>query len=258
MGSESKGHEEPRIKALEKGFRIIEELKEHESIGVSELSSLLDLPTSTTHVYLKTLENMGYVISQNHQYHLSFRFLEIGGRLQSREKVFQAARPEMINLCISTGQTVGLGLYENGKRVELWQIEGEDAVNDNIHIGEYTHLHWTSLGKALLASCSNEEIEHIINQHGFPRATEKTITSKDKLFREVEAIRRQGYAIEDEERKRGIRSVSVPLIDSKQNPIGALGINTPKNEMTIQRCDYIITELKKKSDVISIRYNYKS
>lgn len=84
---------------------------------------------------------MRYVICQNHRYSLSFRFLEIGGYLQSQEKVFQVSRPAMINLCISTNQTVGLGVYEDGQRVELWQIEGEDAVNDNIHIGEYTHLH---------------------------------------------------------------------------------------------------------------------
>lgn len=256
MGSESKAGHRPRIQALEKGFRIIEELKKHESIGVSDLSSLLNLPTSTTHVYLTTLEEMGYVIRQNREYRLSFRFLEIGGHLQSRERILQVARREMIELCVSTDQTVGIGIFEAGKRVELWQVEGKNAVNDNIHIGEYTHSHWTSLGKALLANRSDEEIMCTISQHGLPRATEKTITTEKQLFKEIEAIRQQGYAIEDEERKRGIRSVSVPLTDSNRNTIGALGINTPKNEMTTKKCMNYINKLKIKSNIISIKYEY--
>lgn len=256
MGTRNTGSSGQRINALVKGFNIVEELKERGSAGVSDLAAALDMPTSTVHVHLQTLEELGYVIAEGNEYRLSLRFLDIGCRVRSRFDVFSAARGEMIDLSQETGETVGIGVVENDKRVELWQIEGEDAINDRIHVGEHTYLHWTSLGKTLLASLPDEEIDRIVDRQGLPRATENTITDRDELFEEVERIRRRGYTIEDEERKVGIRSVSVPLTDVDGDTVAALGINAPKNKLTPQRCDEYVARLKRKANVISIRYNY--
>lgn len=245
-----------RINALVKGFNIIEALNGRDGIGVSELARAIDMPTSTVHVYLQTLEELGYVIAEDNEYRLSLRFLDIGSRVRSHLDVFAAARGEMIDLCKQTGETVGIGVIENDKRVQLWQVEGEDAVNDKIHVGEHTYLHWTSLGKTLLASRPDDEIDRIVDRQGLPRATEKTITNRDELFEEVEQIRRQEFTIEDEERKIGIRSVSVPLTDVDGNTVAALGINAPKNKLTPRKCSEYVSRLKRKANVISIRYNY--
>jgi len=256
MGTKRTGSSGQRINALSKGFNIIEELNGRERAGVTEIASALDMPTSTVHVYLQTLEELGYVIAEDDGYRLSLRFLDIGSRVRSELKVFSAARGEMIDLCQTTGETVGIGVIENDKRVQLWQVEGDEAVNDKIHVGEHTYLHWTSLGKTLLASLSDDEIDRIVDRQGLPEATENTITDRTELFEEVEQIRRQGFTIEDEERKIGIRSVSVPLTDVDGNTVAALGINAPKNKLTPRRCDEYVDQLKRKANVISIRYNY--
>lgn len=256
MGTKHTDTSGQRINALSKGFNIIEELNGRENAGVSELATALDMPTSTVHVYLQTLEELGYVVAEENGYRLSLRFLDIGCQVRSHLDVFSAARGEMIDLCQTTGETVGIGVVENNKRVQLWQVEGDDAVNDNIHVGEHTYLHWTSLGKTLLASLSAEEIDHIVDRQGLPEATENTITDRAELFEEVERIRRQGFTIEDEERKIGIRSVSVPLTDVDGNTVAALGINVPKNKLTPRRCDEYVARLKRKANMISIRYNY--
>ncbi|RQH02628.1 IclR family transcriptional regulator [Natrarchaeobius oligotrophus] len=246
-----------RVQALEKGLTIIEALKEHESAGVSELATALDMPTSTVHVYLQTLKALGYVIAEDGTYRLSLRFLEIGSSVREQQKVFSAARQEMIDICHNTGETVGLGVLESEKRVQLWQIEGKNAINDNINIGEYTHLHWTSLGKTLLASQDDDRIQAIVERHGLPKATENTITNAEELFAEVEAIRRRGYTLEDEERKVGIRSISVPITDSNNETVAALGITAPKNKMTSSTCSKYIHQLEEKANVISIKYAYQ-
>lgn len=256
MGTKNTVSSGQRINALAKGFNIIEEMNELGSTGVSELAAALDMPTSTVYVYLQTLEGLGYVIAEEGEYRLSLRFLDIGCRVRSRLDVFSAARGEMIDLCRTTEETVGIGVIEDDKRVQLWQIEGEDAVNDKIHIGEHTYLHWTSLGKTLLASLPDEEIHRIVDRQGLTKATEKTITDREELFKEVKRIRQRGFTIEDEERKVGIRSVSVPLTDVDGNTVAALGINAPKNRMTPQRCSEYVARLNRKANVISIRYNY--
>ena len=255
MARGSSGSEGRRVKSVQKTFDIIETLDQQGEATVSQLASTLDMPVSTVHIYLQTLADTGYVVRRGNQYMLGLRFLETGSRVRDRLNILQAARREMVDLCWQTGERVGLGVAEDGKRVQLWQIEGEDAINDNNYIGEFTHMHWTSLGKVLLASFNDEEIENVIERHGLPRATERTIVEADELFEEIERIRNQGYAIEDEEHKQGMRSVSVPLRAGEQDTIGALGIAAAKSKITPRRCDEYVKRLRKKSNIISIIYN---
>jgi DNA-binding IclR family transcriptional regulator len=245
-----------RIGSLLKGFNIIKAIEANGGLTVSEAAEELDMPVSTVHVYMKTLEETGYVIRHDDEYRLGLRFLETGSRVRNRLGVFQAAQREMISLCCQTGERVGLGVAEDGKRVQLWQIEGEDAVSDDNHIGEFTHMHWTSLGKVLLSEFGDSRIREIVERDGLPKATEQTITDLDSLFEEVSGIRRNGYALEDEERKLGMRSVSVPLRDEDGRTIGALGIAGAKSHLTVPRCDKYVEYLQERANIISLRYSY--
>jgi DNA-binding IclR family transcriptional regulator len=245
-----------RIQSLQKAFNILEALDDKGGMSVSEAADETDMPVSTVHLYLQTLEETGYVVRRNGNYALGLRFLETGSRVRNRLEIFQAAQREMISLCCETGERVGLGVAENGKRVQLWQIEGEDAVSDNNHIGEFTHMHWTSLGKALLSQFSDARIEEIVTRHGLPRATDRTITDPADLFTEIRRIRRNGYALEDEERKPGMRSISVPLWDTDEEPIGAIGIAGAKSRLTASKCDEYVECLREKANIVSLRYSY--
>jgi DNA-binding IclR family transcriptional regulator len=192
MTRDSHGSDGRRVKSVQKTFDIIETLNEQGEATVSQVANTLNMPVSTVHIYLQTLTDTGYVVRQGKQYTLGLQFLETGSRVRDRLNILQAARREMVDLCWQTGERVGLGVPEGGKRVQLWQIEGDDAINDDNHIGEFTHMHWTSLGKVLLASFNDGKIEDVIERHGLPRATKRTIVDADELFKEIETIRRQG------------------------------------------------------------------
>ncbi|MFB9807775.1 helix-turn-helix domain-containing protein [Haladaptatus pallidirubidus] len=69
-----------RIKAVENMFEIVENVGKLDGCGVRELANHMDLPKSTAHVYLKTLEDAGYAVKRNGEYQLSLRFLNVGGR----------------------------------------------------------------------------------------------------------------------------------------------------------------------------------
>lgn len=257
MRQSGDGSDGRRVKSLQKGFTIIETLDECGHATVSSLSEALNMPVSTVHVYLQTLQDTGYVVRQGNEYELSLRFLETGSRVRNRLQIFQAARGDMIDLCRQTNERVGLGVPEDGKRVQLWQIEGTDAVSDDNTIGEFAYLHWTSLGKILLASFNDAQIEETIERHGLPPATEQTITDIDGLFEEIKQIRNQGYATEDEEHKTGMRSVSVPLHVEGGDTIGALGIAAAKSRLTPETCIKYLDILHGKANLISIKYRYE-
>ncbi|MFC7231645.1 helix-turn-helix domain-containing protein [Saliphagus sp. GCM10025308] len=95
------------IQALERAFEIVETLREHEGLTLTELSELLELPTSTAHVYLKTLEKEGFVTRENRTYRNGLKFLEYGGYARRQYELYSAARPVLMELANQTGERAG-------------------------------------------------------------------------------------------------------------------------------------------------------
>ncbi|MDF9747841.1 IclR family transcriptional regulator [Natrinema salsiterrestre] len=244
-----------RINAVENAFTMIERMQELEQCGVSELAADLDIPKSTAHVYLKTLEELGYVIKENGQYRLSMRFLELGGLVRHNRSIYQAARSEVDALSRTTGEVGTIGYVEDGMRVLVYRTEPVEGVSDNAPTGEFTEMHWTAVGKVLLAQRTDEEIRDVVDRHGLPAATENTITDLDELLKEAAEIRTQGYSIEDEERVSGIKSIAVP-IDSNGSDSGnsAISIAGPKHRFSTERVEEeLLPELRNVANVIELQ-----
>ncbi|GAA0669093.1 IclR family transcriptional regulator [Natronoarchaeum mannanilyticum] len=224
-----------RIQAVENVFDVIENVGELGSCGVRELADHMDIPKSTAHVYLKTLEDVGYVINQDGNYSLSLRFLNIGGRARHNMSLYQVGRSEVDELAHTTGEVATMGCEEDGYRVMLYRTEPTGAVFNNAPTGEYTQMHWTALGKALLSQKSDTEIRSIADRHGLPQATEHTIVNQDELLDEIETIRSQGYAVEDEERVKGVKSIAIPVENNGERSDAAISVAGPKHEFDDDR-----------------------
>ncbi|WP_226040020.1 IclR family transcriptional regulator [Natrinema sp. DC36] len=217
------------VQAAATTFRIIETLHELDGAGVSDLSDELEMPKSTVHDHLQTLTEIEYLVNEGGTYHVGARFLELGGFARSQMKLYQIASPEIKKLASETGEHANLLIEEHGKGIFLNKTKGQDAVNLDTHIGKRVHLHTTALGKAILSRLSEPAVDEIIDRHGLPAVTEKTITNVGELKRQLATIREQGYAIDDEERVSGMRCVAAPICDDEANPIGAISVSGPTN-----------------------------
>jgi DNA-binding IclR family transcriptional regulator len=244
------------IKSVERAFSIIQCLRESGRMTVSEVSEACDLPTSTAHLHLKTLASIGYVVTNEDGYRLSLLFLRDGIELRQRHRIYSISKDEVNELAATTGEVANLGIEEDGQRVLLYQSEGEEAVYDNTSTGEHTNMHWTALGKVILAHFPADYAQEIIDTHGLPAQTEQTITDPDELKTELRRIREQGYALEDEERRVGIRSVAVPIIVD-ENVVGSLSLTGPKNRFTDQRVEEeFSTLLQEITNIVEVKYEY--
>lgn len=247
-----------RIKAVANAFNIVGAVQERGQCGVSELADHLDIPNSTAHVYLKTLEDLGYMINEDGEYRLSLRFLEVGGRVRHDRRVYLAARSEVDDLSRTTGEVGTIGYEEDGMRVLVYRSEPPEGISDNAPTGEFTRMHWTAVGKSLLSQRSNDEVLDIAERFGLPAATENTITNPDALLEEVKTIRSQGYSIEDEERVNGVRSIAVPIPGEKDKPgNAAISIAGPKHRFSDERIDdELLPELQNTANVIELQYKH--
>lgn len=250
---ENSSNEPNRIQAVANVFEIVEEVGELDGCGVRELATHMDLPKSTVHVYLKTLEEIGYVVQENGEYRLGFRFLNLGGQARHENSLYQAGRNDVDELAQTTGEVATMGCEEHGYRVMLYRTEPTGAIFNNAPTGEYTRMHWTALGKAMLAQKSASEIDEIVARRGLPQATDHTIVDRDALMDEVESIRSQGYAIEDEERVRGVKSVAVP-IESDETADAAISVAGPKHDFDTTRIEEeLLPALQNTANVIELK-----
>jgi len=243
-----------RIQAVENVFDIIESVGELERCGVRELAEHMDIPKSTVHVYLKTLEDTGYVVNRDGEYQLSLQFLNVGGRARHNMSLYQVGRSEVDELAQTTSEVATIGYEEDGYRVMLYRTEPTGAIFNNAPTGEYTRMHWTALGKAILSQKSDAEIRAIADRHGLPRATEHTIVEQDELLDEIESIRSQGYAVEDEERVKGVRSVAVPIESNGERAGAAISVAGPKHEFDDERIqEEFLPALQNTANVVELK-----
>ncbi|MCD2203666.1 IclR family transcriptional regulator [Halobacterium sp. KA-6] len=246
-----------QVESVRRAFQIIDALDDNGPMQLPGLAERLDMAESTVHVHLRTLQTAGYVVHNESGYDLSLRFLEKGIATRQHRAVYATAQDELDDLAEETGEVANLGVEESGQRVILDQSEGSDAVYDNAPIGEHTHMHWTALGKAILAELPVDEVEEIVESRGLPTATENTLSTREELFAALEEARERGYAIENEERRVGIRSVAVPIM-MDSTVIGAISLSGPKERFSDQRIeDELVPALQSTSNIVEIRYNYE-
>lgn len=244
------------VQAVETSIDVIEVLADIRVGGVSTIATEVGIPVSTTYVHLNTLRERGYVVKEDSEYRLSLRFLEHGGAVRQQLEFFTVVQDVVNQVAYATGEIAGFGIEERGKRVVLYRSEGENAVADQIPIGEHTAMHWTSIGKAILAHLPERRIDEILDEHGLPAGTEHTLTDREALRTELARIRERGYATDDAERRRGIRGVAVPIMNEREDVIGSIGIAGPRARLDSEFVTRAADLLSKKRNIIQVRNDF--
>jgi len=220
------------IKALLTMDDVVGALDEARSAGVTELAERIDRPRSVVHDYLSTLVQLGYVRKDGDEYRLSLRFLELGGRVRERIRLYEVARPQVWELAAeSSSELVTLIVEGEGLGVCLDAVRSSQSITYDVIPGMYFHLHCSGAGKAMLAHYPRERVEGIVDRHGLPARTGNTITDRDALFEELENIREDGVSFEREEYKRGMITMGAPITDSEGEVLGGISVSGPAHRM---------------------------
>lgn len=248
------------LKTACRSFRIIERLRESRGLTISELASEIDIPKSTAHRYLTTLDDLGYLTrNPAGRYEISFKFLNMGIQKRNNEVVYSNSKKGIKQLAEACGERVQLAVEEQGKAVLIYGKSGSQAIQTDAHIGQELHLHTHACGKAILAYLDDERIQETIQKYGLPQRTENTITSEDALITELEKIREEGIAFNDEERIQGIRAIGAPIRDGSGHVMGSISISGLTNRMSGKRYTGELPELlSEKVNEIELHIQYDS
>ncbi len=229
-------------------LRVVDAIDELDGARLSEIAEYMDLSTSTLYTHLQTLEDCGYVKKLGDTYHLGLKLFHLGENARHRDSRYQIAKEKAFELASTTGEEVSFAVEEGGRSIILFD-EISNPSSEGYQVGRYFYMHNSASGKVMLARFSDDRVTEILNQWGLPAVTENTIVDRQELFDELERVREQGYAVNDQEALEGLRSVAVAVKNPDGSVFGSLDISgppyrLPPNEELAELLDPVVESLE--------------
>jgi DNA-binding IclR family transcriptional regulator len=217
------------VGVISKVLRILEALQGSSAgLGLKAICDLTGIHKSTAHRFLKHLERERYLIrTEAGAYLIGPRLSQMSARGNQEATLQAVARPILWELWKATQETVNLAVLDRGTVLYVDVIESPHEFRLSSRVGTRRSLHVTALGKSLAAFLPAELRENVLSTITFQPATPKTIQNLLQFRQELEKIRKQGYAVDDEEAVQGARCVSAPILGASQEPIAAVSVSGP-------------------------------
>jgi DNA-binding IclR family transcriptional regulator len=248
-----------KISSIEKSLRVIELLsKSPRGLSLLEMSGILCIPPSTAHHILHTFAPYDYIVQdpETKKYSLGFKFLQIGKRITDNIDIRKIASKYLFELHEKCGETVHLAILRNNQVIYIDKFDKPGGLSLATYIGFSTDPHAAAGGKVLLSELPAKEIKNIFRGRSLKKYGKRTITSVSQLMDELERVRKQGYAIDDEEYYEGVRCVAAP-IKSGGKIVAAISITGSIFTLTMDRIDNELKDLlMKQAEKISSKMNW--
>lgn len=222
-----------RIASVEKGIKTLELLAEHGELSVTETARLMDTNRAGSHRFISTLKDLGYVEkNSNNKYQPTLKIMKLAMKVANRFEIRRIARPYMHKLSLMFKETVNLGFFKNSEIVHIDKIDSLEVLRMDSALGDIAPAYCTGLGKAILAFLPDHELDHYLEHVSFESHAPNTIADREELLIELDRIRQNRYAIDDEEMTVGLRCIGVPIFDHNSYPKYALSISGPSMRLT--------------------------
>jgi DNA-binding IclR family transcriptional regulator len=226
------------VQTLERASFILDILGQSpQGISIKDLSDRMHLPKGTTHRLVSSLSYFSFVRQDQNtkNYFLGFKLVELGNLLLGQLDLRKEAEPFLRDLAERTKETVHLVILDGNEIVYLDKLETEPhagGLRMASRVGSRNPAHSCAVGKVLMAHLPAEALTRIVEQKGLPKRTSNTITDFNQLKDHMALVRKQGYAIDDEENERGIRCVGAPVFDEAGRVVAAISVSGPAFRVT--------------------------
>lgn len=216
------------ITSLARGMHLLETLaRSQRPLTLTELSRATGFTKVTLTRFCHTFTELGYLEkTPAKQYQLTPKILGLGYGVVCGYDLCRVAEPYLRELSRSLGETVNMAVLDDTEILYVARFKTEQILATELHIGSKLPLYCTSMGKALLAHLPEAECRQLLDRLHIVPLTHHTIGSREALARELDTVKRQGFAVNDEELSVGLRSVATPIFQ-EHRPAAAVNIAVP-------------------------------
>ena len=238
------------VKSATRVMHILTLLRDHPlGLTLSEVSKLLEIPKSSAHELLHSMVHENYLKVRGNRYSLGLKVFEIGRAAARSSDLLQYARPTMKWIAQELNESVQLAALDGTEVVYLSKYQPRRDIRLESEVGARLPSYATALGKALLSTYSEEEIDEKFADYHFEKFTPRTITSLEQLKRELEGVRLTGFARDRGEYTEDIFCYARPIKDHNNRAVAAISVSMPKDSASYR--DWLLTILSEGTNSLS-------
>lgn len=200
-----------------------------------DMSRELKINTSTLLRFLMTLQKHGYITQDEYssRYSLTYKLCTLASRISANVDIRDMCIPTMHRISQAFGEAVSLAIEQDRKVVYIEIVDGPDLMlRTTQRIGNVAPMYCTGIGKLFLLNLTEAELTDYVAEEKMTKFTSKTITDRARLAKELEKVRKNGYAYDNEECEIGARCVACPILDMNGRVIAGISVTGPTMRMT--------------------------
>jgi len=247
------------MKTLAKSVALLKLFVKHPSgLTVEEMVSLSGMNKASVRRIADELVECGLLKKpyKRSVYSLGMLFLDFSKALKSSNIIVDIAMPYLNHLCQDLKETTALALWDGVRLVIYQTVNPDQALKATINEGTINDLHYTSLGKAILAELPPAEIQRYCSS-GLGKSSPKSITDPVELQKHLMIVHRDGVAYDDEEYEIGIRGAAAVIKNGEKSVVGAVCIMGPSLRLNKERLKQCGNQVRKCAESISRELGYK-
>ena len=247
--------------STEKAMALLELLAQARTpMRLRDISDALGLNPSTALRFLTALQRCGYVSQEesSQRYQLTYKLCHLANQLTSRIELPTVTHPYLVSLAEQVHEAVCVSVERDMAMVYIDVATGPDQTLMSLQrIGNVSPMHCTGNGKLRLLTYSEEDLDRLIRTKGLLRRTPSTITTKEGLLQELEQIRREDVAYDNEECEQGVRCMACPIRDYTGAIVAGVSITGPASRMTDEAIRCYLGRLRRTAGDISAALGYQ-
>lgn len=218
-----------------RGLEVIKSFDNNSpTMTLTELAKKNALSRASARRFLLTLQKLGYVKSDDKQFRLTAKILDLGYSYLSSLNLTEVITPFIERVAHELSESCSATVLDGTEVVYIARIPRRGLIPISLQIGARLPAYATSPGRVLLAALPQDQLKEFLNMVDFKQLTSRTVTP-EKLPAELEKVRKQGYAIVDQELELGMRAVAVPVYDRRQQLAFAINVSSHISNVSLKQ-----------------------
>jgi len=244
------------VQSVDRALTVLGLLAMHGELGVTELAADLGVHKSTAFRLVATLEAHDLVeqVSDRGKFRLGVGVLRLAGATAVRLDLVQESRPVAIKLAAAVGETVNVTVLSGFEALYLDQVTGPSALALHNWAGQRIPLHATSNGKVLLAHGPASLLAEL--PRPLRRFTPRTVVDEAALARDLDDVRRRGWAIAVDELEEGLTAIAAPIAGADGTVVASLSASGPTFRLTRERTPDVAARVVRAAREVSHRLGW--
>ncbi len=242
---EAPGRSRDFVQSLERGLAIIRVFSgQQPSMTVSEIAAELGLTRAAVRRFLLTLGELGYVRGRGNRFELTPRVLELGYSYLSALSFPDIALPRLEQLVAHTSEASEGSILDDGDIIYVVRVPGPAMMTISVNVGARRPAYATAMGRVLLADLPDDQLESYLTNHELRQILPRTITKRDEFVAELVRIRRDGFALVNQELEEGLVAIAVPVRDRAGRVRAAINLSTHVGRKSVDEMRALVPEVQ--------------